>query len=140
MIIFINIIAIALTGCMSSKQPLQDEIIGTWVSSDGATLQLKKDGNFIGKDLPAEYFSFHIHKEEALNRKINGEGRWRLEKNQGDWEVKLDFEVMNNIKQRGFYSVLVSGSKGILENKSPWYLFLWKEEEGGDRYKFFKKE
>jgi hypothetical protein len=46
---------------------------------------------------------------------------------------------MNDKEVHGFYSVLISGEKGVAENKPPWYLFVWKDEEGGDRYKFIKK-
>jgi hypothetical protein len=28
---------------------------------------------------------------------------------------------------------------GILDNNPSWYLFVWKEEEGGERYKFSKQ-
>lgn len=118
--------------------PKKDEMIGVWVSSDGAKLSIDDDGTFTGESLPAEYFSFYTNKETVSGKKVKGTGKWRLEKNQGIWEVKLDFEEMNGIKKGGSYFVLVSGT-GTLENNPPWYLFEWKEEEGGPRYKFEKK-
>lgn len=134
----IFILAILFQACMGTD-PKKDEMIGKWVSSDGATLKINKDGTFTSEDLPAEYFSFYVKKEDVSGKKVNGVGKWRLEKSQGRWEVTLDFEEMNKIKKGGNYFVLVSGSTGILENNPPWYLFEWVEQEGGKRYRFEKK-
>src|SRR5205823_13889667 len=116
-----------------------NDIIGTWVSSDGATLELNKDSSFIGKSLPAEYFTFFTNKKDIQGKRVSGIGMWKIENGQGFKEVKLNFKRMDNKDIYGFYSVLISGENGVLDNKPPWYLFVWKEEEGGERYKFTKQ-
>jgi hypothetical protein len=132
------ILATMLQGC-SGQDPTKEEMIGTWVSSDGATLRINDDGTFSGKALPAQYFSFFVNKEDVQGKTVSGEGKWRIEKKPNFWRVKLDFEEMNGIKKGADYFILISGTNGILENKPPWYLFEWVDEEGGPRYKFEKQ-
>ena len=66
-------------------------------------------------------------------------GKWELKKGQAFKEVGLNFREMDNKEVYGLYSVMISGENGILENEPPWYLFVWKGEEGGERYKFIKE-
>ena len=120
------------------NEPTQSDILGNWVSSDGAMLEFNKDSSFIGKSLPDEYFTFAL-KKDAEGKRVSGSGKWELEKGQGFKEVKLTFIKMKDEDIYGFYSILVSGENGILDNKPPWYLFEWKEEEGGERYEFIKQ-
>jgi len=122
------------------KDTMQIDIVGSWKSSDGAMLIINKDSTFTGKSLPAEFFSFFTSKQEVQGKKVEGSGKWKIEKGQGFKKVKLDFRKMNNENIYGNYSVLIAGKNGILENKPPWYLFVWKEEEGGERYEFLKQE
>lgn len=121
------------------KEPTQSDILGNWVSSDGAMLELNKDSSFIGKSLPAEYFTFFTSKKDVEGKRVSGSGKWKMEKGQGFKEVKLTFTKMDDKDIYGSYSVLVSGETGALENKPPWYLFVWKGEEGGERYTFIKQ-
>jgi hypothetical protein len=123
----------------SNKKATTVDVIGTWANADGATLELHKDGTFAGKSLPAVYFTFFTSKKDVEGKKVNGSGNWRIEGGQGFDEVKLDFKKMNGTAVNGFYSVMISGTGGPLENKPPWSLFAWKEEEGGQRYTFEKK-
>lgn len=132
------ILPILFQSC-SNKNPTTADVIGTWANADGATLELHKDGTFTGKSLPAVYFTFFTSKKDVEGKKVNGSGNWRIENGQGFEEVKLDFKKMNDTAVYGFYSVMISGAGGSLENKPPWYLFVWKEEEGGQRYTFDKK-
>lgn len=134
----ILILAAIFQGCMGTD-PKKDEMVGKWVSSDGATLSIDNEGTFRGEALPAEHFSFYANKKDVTEKKVSGAGKWRLEKGQRFWEIKLDFEEINGVRKGGSYFVLVSGSTGILENNPPWYLFEWVEDEGGQRYKFERK-
>lgn len=124
-------------GCLGSI-PSRDEMVGSWMSSDSAKLIIFQDGTFTSRSLPAEYFSFYVKKQEVIGKKIDGKGKWKLENDQGSWEVKLEFEEINKTRELGFYFVLVARNNSIIEQKPSWYLFLWKQEEGGDRYKFKK--
>src|SRR5437868_6178136 len=51
------ILSIFFQSC-KSKELMQNDIIGTWLSSDGDIMELNKDSSFIGKLLLAEYFTF----------------------------------------------------------------------------------
>ena len=139
MINLIAIFSVLLQAC-GGKGPTPKDILGTWINQDGAMLQINSDSSFIGKSLPAQYFTFFTSKSEVEGKRVDGMGKWKLEEGQGFAEIKLHFTTMNNEKMNGFYSVLVSGEKGTLDNKPPWYLFLWKDEEGGERYKFVKQK
>ena len=138
LIIVSAILSLFFQGC-GDKKPTQNDVIGTWTSSDSAKLELNKDGTFIGGRLPAEYFTFFTSKWDVEGKKVNGSGKWQIDHGQGFEKVKLIFTKMEGKDSYGSYSVLISSENGVLENKSPWYLFVWKEEEGGERYKFIKK-
>lgn len=132
-------LSILLQAC-GGKEPTQNDVIGTWKSSDGATFIFNNDGTFIGESLPAEYFTFYTSKSEVEGKKINGTGKWKLEKGKGAFqEVSLDFRKIDNKDLHGLYQILIAGENGVLDNKPPWYLFEWKGEEGGERYKFLKQ-
>lgn len=133
-------LSIFFQACTSQvKEPTQNDILGTWISSDSGILRLNKDSSFIGTSLPAEYFTFFTSIKDVEGKKINGSGKWKIENGQGFKEVKLNFTKMDDKDIYGIYSVLISGETGVIENKPPWYLFVWKEEEGGERYKFLKQ-
>ena len=121
------------------KEPVQNDIFGTWHGPDSAMLVFNRDSTFIGKALPAEYFTFFTSREEVNGKKVNGSGKWELKKVEGSEEIALNFQEMDNKETHGFYSIFIAGENGALENKAPWYLFLWKGEEGGERYKFLRK-
>lgn len=139
-IVISAVFSIFFQACNSQmKDSDKIEIVGIWKSSDVAILTLNKDSTFVGKSLPAEFFTFFTSRQEVEGKKVNGSGKWRIEDGQGLKEVKLDFREMNNEKIYGNYSVLIAGKTGVLENQPPWYLFVWKEEEGGERYEFLKQ-
>jgi hypothetical protein len=120
------------------KDTMQTDLVGDWLSSDGALISLNKDSSFTGKSLPAEYFTFFTSQKDVQFKKIDGNGKWRMDQAEGFRIVRLEFRKINNEDINGNYSVLIGGS-GALENKPPMYLFLWKDEPGGDRYEFIKK-
>jgi hypothetical protein len=131
-----TILSFLLQAC-SSKKPIQDDIVGRWKTSDGAGFQFNKDGSFTAKSFPAEAV-FHLD-SQFTNVKFDGSGKWMLGKGDGQWEVYLDFQQVSNNKCKSSFPLLIAGKKGVLDNKPPWYLFVWKEEEGGDRYEFAKQ-
>lgn len=113
----------------------QDDIIGSWKSSEGALLVLNQDGTFTGKFIPAEFGFFPP--DSFRNIKFNGSGKWALKKGASNWEVNMNFDKVTGIDKNGCsFPLLVAGENGLLDNKPPWYLFVWYDEEGGARYKF----
>src|SRR4051812_7691005 len=82
------------TSC-TNKQPTSKELVGTWLSEDGAVLQLNEDNAFVARMLPAEYFTLMSYKEEIKGKKLNGSGKWKLQKGSGSGEVNLDFDWMD---------------------------------------------
>jgi hypothetical protein len=124
----IFILALAIFPSCNSKYPTDGNIIGIWHAKDGAEIEFSKDGSFYSKNLPVDLFL--PFSKDYQNRLFNASGNWKLVKDQGSWIVLLDFK-----EQQCRSYILISGS-GIFENRPPWYLFVWEEEEGGDRFKF----
>jgi hypothetical protein len=137
-ITLIGIFSFLLQAC-TGEGPAANDVVGIWKSLDGAVLNFSKDGSFDGENLPAQYFTFSTSKSNAEGRKIKGHGKWELQNEAGSAEIKLHFQIIDNNNITGLYSVLIAGEHGILDNKPPWYLFVWEEEEGGERYKFKKQ-
>lgn len=121
-------------GC-TGKIPIKEELIGNWINSDSAIINLKKDGTFTAKKLPVEFFIL----EDYKGKQFDGNGEWTLKKGKTYWEVYLEFNKILNKEYSYGHTMLISGEKGILENKPPWYLFTWKDEPGGERFVFKRK-
>lgn len=120
----------AFVGCVGSS-PAKSEIIGTWVSSDGAILKIMEDGSFSSQFLPSKIFYWN----GEFTQKINGYGKWEIRKGQTNWELYLNFkEYSGNDGNKGYGLPLL-----ISKENSSWYLFLWEEEEGGLQYKFLRR-
>lgn len=126
--------------CLQScgYRPTAAEISGIWIGEKNAELDLRPDGTFTAKGIPAALICGY-----GTTRKIfQGKGAWKIEEDQGSWQVSIEENQDSLMGERsiGSYSVLISGTNGILENKPPWYLFEWVGEEGGPRYEFSKKK
>jgi hypothetical protein len=136
-----TILALFFNSCNSNSQEKkisQIDVIGTWRSSEKAELIFKNNGVFIGSQIPAEFGFFPA--DSFANIKFSGSGKWELKKGASHWEIMLDFTKVTGVDKNGCsFPLLIAGENGILENKPPWYLFAWMEEEGGERYKFFKR-
>jgi hypothetical protein len=135
-IVAASIISIFFQAC-SGKAPQHKDIVGTWVNPDGAMVVLVDNGEFSSKSVPAEYVL--LPKDSFRNQRFDGSGKWTLRKGQAQWEVYLDFNRFSDQKYGCSFPLLVAGENGVLENNPPWHLFLWKEEEGGERYEFKRK-
>jgi hypothetical protein len=121
----------------SGKSPIREDILGAWMSSDGAVLVFNKDGTFVGDSIPSR-FGFTSF-DSITQHKFSGSGKWSLRKGQARWEVYLDFNQVTVRKNGCAFPVLIAGKDGVLENEPPWYLFLWEGEEGGQTYEFKRK-
>lgn len=132
-------LSLLLQAC-GGQNPTQMDIIGKWESSDGASFSFTKDGEFSGTFLPGQYFTFFTSEKEVQGKRIEGKGHWKLTKGQQFTEIRLSFDTINQQPILGLYTLLMAGKNGILDNKPPWYLFVWEEEEGGERYKFTKRQ
>ncbi len=117
-----------------------EEISGKWASSDGAILILKPNGTFSAEGFPDCIFNLS---RDSVTR-FGGYGVWDIKNtgsswNRASWVVELDYKKQTNFKYGAEEHLLISGS-GFTENAPPWNnLFIWKVEEGGDRYEFYKK-
>lgn len=133
---FLSLILMFLFQGCTGKEPAKEEIIGTWVASDGGQFQFNEDGTFTGKSLPVDLLWLPDYKGQELN----GNGTWKIQKGQGRWEIYLGFDrtTIDNLRD-GFGTRLYISGEGLLENNPPWKLFLWKGEEGGERYTFTKE-
>jgi hypothetical protein len=119
-----------------SIKPAPKDIIGKWHSADSALLEFRGDGSFVVKSFPAEYTL--LPKKDFVNLRFDGSGKWSLRKESEYWEVYLDFKEVSDKKFNSEFPLLISGEKGVLANQPPWLLYVWKEEEGGERYEFYK--
>ena len=120
-----------------AKEPNRSDVIGTWKSSDGSEVILNSDGTFKEKSFPAELVL--LQKDRYKNIRFDGIGKWEFKNENSYWEVYLDFEQVSDSNCRSAFPLLIAGKNGFLDNKPPWYLFVWKGEEGGERYKFYRK-
>jgi hypothetical protein len=125
-----------VNGCTSDK-PSSEDIIGSWISKDSATFHFINDRTFSTENLPGNKIFPLV--SEYMGIKFNETGSWSIGKDQGQWVVYLDFNKSENLVKGYSTQIIISGSKGIFENKPPWYLFRWEGEEGGPRYKFSKR-
>lgn len=134
----VKIVCIILTMIFyecASPDPIKDDIVGRWVSSDGAVLELNKDGSFSGRSLPGEKIFFPSI--EFMNKRFEGNGYWELRKGQNRWEISLEFKHISG-RERGYSTQILMSREGAWENGDIWYLFEWVSEEGGERYRFDK--
>ena len=122
----LSFVGTLLIGC---QKPTSGDVVGTWVNPDGAALTLEEDGGFSVRRLPIEVFIG----PDQTGQPIDGSGRWRLEYENPYWTVKLSFEQISGQPSRRGIPVLVSGSGTSV------YLYQWKGEEGGARYKLIRK-
>ncbi|MFZ6010330.1 MAG: hypothetical protein ACOYXT_08265 [Bacteroidota bacterium] len=137
--IFVSLLIFFIQACTSgsSKGPTQEDIIGTWVSADGATLEFKADGSFIGKNLPSKIVN------DPGGNNFDTSGKWSIDASrkawdQQPWHVSLSF-TNTPTGYISATSLIISGSN-FMENAPPWQnLFFWVDEEGGERYEFKKK-
>ena len=133
-----TILSLFFYSCGSSPAPTQNEIFGKWGSSDGATINFNKDGSFSGVSIPAQFGFFPP--DSFRTKKFSGRGNWEMKKGETYWEISLNFKQVSISGKNGCsFPIMIAGRNGVLENKPPWYLFLWKEEEGGERYEYMKK-
>jgi len=136
-VILICVIVSFLHACTNSSAPTKQEIIGTWISEQGAVLKFEADGSFIGENLPPE-----IINETSLEN-FDASGKWSIEASrkswdQQPWHVSLSF-TDTPTDYISATSLIISGSN-LMENAPPWRnLFFWVDEEGGERYEFKKK-
>ncbi|WP_439580836.1 hypothetical protein [Dyadobacter bucti] len=124
-----------MMGC-TSTDPVKEDFEGTWSNASGATLQIFQDGTFCGKDLPTRLLSTF----DTSRTRLSGQGEWRLIEDQSRWILKLGFDSTNTRGNYSFGTTLEISGSGILENRRPFYLFLWEGEEGASyRFSFSKK-
>ena len=138
-ILYVFILAMTILSCNNEPAIGEKDIVGLWKSSEGASFSFTKNGEFSGVFLPAQYFTFYTSKKDVIEKKINGKGHWRLTNGQKFLEMSISFDTINHQPILGSYTLFIAGNNGLFENKPPWYLFAWKDEEGGDRYKLFKQ-
>ncbi len=137
-----NIIKIVLSVCFAlclasctNKSPADEEIYGVWKNKEVGSFTFRKDHTFSGTNLKSGIFLFQ---PQNPNKLFNGMGTWKLQKEDGYWEIELYFNSYSIGDDKILYHLLIGGENGILENKRPWYLYVWKDEEGGERI-IFKK-
>lgn len=111
------------------KSPTPNDVVGTWVNPDGATLTLNADGQFMAQSLPRKIFWWQDQAGPPLDIK----GAWSLTKGKPHWEIKLRFGEALGRPLGKEITVLVSGSG------TSTYLYGWMDEPGGNRYKLEKK-
>ena len=132
----VAIFSLLLQAC-GGNEPTRKDIIGSWKSSVGAMFVFNEDGTFTEKLFPAEFVL--LPRNEYKNVRFDGSGKWLLRKGSSNWEVYIDFEQVSDKRCSSAFPLLITGENRVLDNKPPWYLFVWKEEEGGERYKFIKE-
>jgi len=131
----IAMLSILLQAC-GGKEPTQNDVVGKWKSANGAEFVFNEDGTFTAKQIPTEFG--YMPSDSLQNMKFDGSGKWKFKKENAYWEAYVDFDTVN-VNKTCTFPLLIAGENGVLDNKPPWYLFVWKGEEGGERYKFSKQ-
>ena len=114
-------------GC--NPTPNNNEVVGSWISSDKAKLTFDENGQFLAHAIPRALF---FRMDQSGN--VDGKGTWKLEKGSPYWEIKLSFKEIDGQSAGFATSVLVAG------NGATMYLYQWEGEEGGSRYRFDKEQ
>ncbi|PUZ19489.1 hypothetical protein GA0116948_1285 [Chitinophaga costaii] len=134
-----SVYAFLLLGC-SAPTPTRQEIVGKWAGNGGASVTIMEDGTFTGKHFPFKKFfppSF-IKPQDAARTEFDCGGTWVIKYENPYWKVILDFKTSSVPGYLCNTSLLIGGENGVLENRPPWYLYYWLEEEGGARFRFLK--
>jgi hypothetical protein len=131
-ILTIVLVLTLVCGC-SNRSPKPVDVLGKWRNLDGAELNFQSNGTFVATGLPVS----HFWNTPESKKKFNGSGHWKIKHFQSNWLVDLVFA--NNTKEHmEFDTSLILARDGDFGNGPHWLLFIWKEEEGGDRYSFQK--
>jgi hypothetical protein len=115
-----------LSGCR--RPPADADLIGTWTNPDGAELVIRADHQFTARSLPKSVF--WGSDQSGL---FDGSGQWRLNNGRAYWEVSLRFDRLSQQPANLETEALVSGVGDSV------YLYQWRGEEGGERYKLERK-
>ncbi|MFR2070869.1 MAG: hypothetical protein ACLS4S_12190 [Bacteroides nordii] len=109
---FISLLLL-FTGCNSPKPTFKD-LVGTWVSEDGAKIILRDDSTCILKNIPAQYVNRYTDTDFFSNT-----GKWYLEKN----DLGYDGYNIRIGHERLLYITLYISGEGLFNNTPPWFLF-----------------
>jgi hypothetical protein len=135
-IILYSMLLSFLFQCCTNKAPLNKDIVGIWESKDGSILEIYANGTFSAKSF-STIFLYYTNLKYP-NQFFDGSGKWKIVNGQTHWELDLNF-LQTSIKESRIGTNLLICGSGILERTPPWKnLFLWKGEEGGERYEFIK--
>lgn len=103
-------------------------------------LDFKENETFVGTNLPEKYYTVDIGNQNVTDKKINGEGEWKIVKGQAGWEISLKFKPSKDFEGGFDTTVLLDKLEGEDAGfGGNWYIFMWEGEEGGGRYKFMKQ-
>lgn len=136
-----NLIALVITflfqGC-TGQEIARSEIAGIWIAKDGGKFTFSEDGTFKVEPLSGSKFFSGFDKYE--NKTFSETGKWELKENHGRQVVALNIDRSETL-QSGFSTQFEISGEGILENNSPWYLFVWiGDPDNMNKYKFEKQQ
>ena len=134
------ILIVCLFISCSQPKPNNEEIIGVWESSEGVTIELKKDYSIRITDYPL-----------SLNNRdfkgvLNGNGTWKIYKDKRDhwWSIQISAQndrIIPELQSNGIAVELLIARSGLLGNGSEiTSLFIWKGDPDADNRYEFKKQ
>lgn len=123
------LLIILLSGILYScdgSYPKQTDFIGTWKSSDNASIKLNQDGTCIVKGV--DYYKISSFPKNK-NKELNVEGTWQFTENAESGiidNIDNGIKIIYNLPERtkGETLFYISG-QGINGNNPPWNLFIW---------------
>jgi len=133
---FLCFFVILFVGCTHPK-PSKEEIIGTWVSSDGAIIVFKQNAKAAVIDFPLDI-------QDIKKGVINGDARWIIENRKSItpfWGI--DISISSNLssdKEKGTRELLLVSRSGLGGSDSKiTSLFLWiGDPDLDERYEFHR--
>ncbi len=117
-----------LQGC-SGQEPLREDFIGKWKSSNGSLIELTRDGHFNGIKVDMSKIIYDVDDLEGKAL----QGRWELTTdNYGKQVIKISTE-----KYRfNFYIV----GEGLFEKTPPWRIYSYiGDPDDMNKYEFIKQ-
>lgn len=129
-----------ICGCVG-KGPTREELAGTWLGADSASIKLTEDGAIYGKNLPSSYFNQSMSRQ--YGDKFDGNGMWKFNE-QRSRELLLTFLEMkfDSVTLGRFTGLRIhAGGTGSSDPKQAWRLYLWENpgDKSGAQFSF-KKE
>ena len=115
-------------------RPKVENLIGVWLSDEGAELNIKRDGSINLKNFPLNLVN------NDLDKSLSGNGIWEFNKSESISPFWVLDVTVNDDTNKIVLELLISRSGLGGNNSKITTLFIWKgDPDLDDRYEFYKQ-